>query len=33
MQSLVNTINENLDSNENNINTNRNWIPTKPTHQ
>ncbi len=33
MQSLVNTINENLDSNENNLNTNRNWIPTKPTHQ
>jgi hypothetical protein len=24
MQSLVNTINENLDSNENNLNTNRN---------
>jgi len=24
MQSLVNTINENLDSNENNFNTNRN---------
>jgi len=33
MQSLVNTINENLDSNENNFNTNRNWIATKPTHQ
>jgi hypothetical protein len=31
MQNLIN--NENLDSNENNINTNRNSIPTKPTHQ
>jgi hypothetical protein len=33
MQSLVNTINENLDSNENNFNINKNLIPTKPTHQ
>lgn len=33
MQSLVNTINENVDLNENNLNINRNWIPTKPTHQ
>ncbi len=31
MQSLLN--NENLDSNENNFNINRNSIPTKPTHQ
>jgi hypothetical protein len=31
MQSLVN--NENLHSNENHLNTNRNSIPTKPTHQ
>jgi hypothetical protein len=33
MQSLVNTINEFFYSNENNLNTNRNWIPTKPIHQ